>query len=112
MLSIVEDRRMFAVVETGGKQFCVEPGQTIRVERLPYEVGDLVALERVLAVGGEGKSAVGRPLVEGAKVIAQVIEQSRTRKIIVFKYHNKERLRRKRGHRQYYTRLRVERIEV
>ena len=103
---------MFAVIETGGKQYEVEQGQVLTVERLPYEVGDEVVLDRVLMVGENEKVIVGKPLVEGARIIAKVTEQGRHRKVIAFRYHNKERLRVKRGHRQHYTRLLIDRIEV
>jgi len=103
---------MFAIVETGGKQFEVQPGQALVVERLPYEVGDEVTLDRVLMVGEDDEITVGKPLVEGARVIATVAQQGRHRKVIAFRYHNKERLRVKRGHRQQFTRLLIDRIEV
>jgi large subunit ribosomal protein L21 len=103
---------MFAIVETGGKQFEVEPGQTLVVERLPYEVGDEVTLDRVLMVSDGEKTTVGKPLVEGARVIARVQAQGRHRKVTSFRYHNKERLRVKRGHRQHFTRLTIDRIEA
>jgi len=103
---------MFAVIETGGKQFHVEPGQTINVDRLPLEVGDTITLERVLMIGQDEQCMLGKPLVEGARVIAKVTGQGRTRKVVAFKYHNKERLRHKRGHRQQFTRLLIDRIEA
>jgi len=103
---------MFAVIETGGKQFQVEPGQTINVDRLPLEVGDMVTLERVLMIGQDEQCTLGKPLVEGARVIAKVAAQGRMRKVVAFKYHNKERLRHKRGHRQQFTRLLIDRIEA
>ena len=103
---------MFAIVETGGKQFEVEPGQAVIVERLPYEVGDEVTLDRVLMVSDGDRITVGKPLVEGARVIARVAAQGRHRKTLSFRYHNKERLRVKRGHRQYFTRLMIDRIEA
>jgi len=103
---------MFAVIETGGKQYQVEPGQSIIVERLPAEVGAEVTLDQVLMVGDEGNVTVGKPFVEGARVIARVSGQDRHRKVIVWKYVPKERIRTKRGHRQYFTRLTIDRIEV
>jgi large subunit ribosomal protein L21 len=103
---------MFAVIETGGHQFQVEPGQTIRVDRLQLEVGDMVTIERVLMIGQEQGFTVGKPLVEGARVIAKVTGQGRSKKVMAFKYHNKERLRHKHGHRQQFTRLLIDRIEA
>ena len=103
---------MYAVIETGGKQFQVEPGQELLVERLPFEVGDEVTLDRVLMVGDGEKVIVGKPVVEGARVVAKVAGQGRHRKVIAFRYIPKERLRVKRGHRQHFTRLLIDRIEV
>ncbi len=102
---------MYAVVQTGGKQLKVVEGQTVRVERLPGEPGQEVVLDRVLLVGGE-QTLVGTPWVPGARVVARVVEQGRARKVVVFKYKPKVRYRRKRGHRQPYTALRIERIEI
>jgi large subunit ribosomal protein L21 len=87
---------MYAVVETGGKQYRAAPGEFVDVERLPAEVGE--------------KVTVGRPNVEGAEVIATVMAQRRHRKVLYFHYVPKKRERKKHGHRQYYTRLRIEQI--
>jgi large subunit ribosomal protein L21 len=103
---------MFAVIETGGKQYNVQPGQTINVDRLPFEVGDTVTLEKVLMIGQEQQCTIGKPVVEGARVVARVLAQGRARKVTAFKYHNKERLRHKHGHRQEFTRLLIDRIEA
>ena len=104
---------MYAVVETGGKQYRVAPGQTVITERLPIEVGEKVTLERVLIVARDEEAVlVGKPVVEGAKVHATVVAQDRGPKIIVFKYKAKERYRNKTGHRQARTHLRIEEIEV
>lgn len=102
---------MYAIVECGGKQFRVAPGEVITVEKLPQEVGEAVLLDRVLLIGGE-KTVIGSPVVEGAKVSAKVIEQGKSQKIIVFHYKAKKNIRKRRGHRQPYTRLRVEAIEA
>ncbi len=102
---------MYAVVEAGGKQFRVFEGQTVRVERIPGEPGQEVTLDRVLMVSGE-QTLVGTPWIPGARVVARIVQQGRGRKILVFKYKPKVRYRRKRGHRQPYTDLRIERIEV
>ncbi|MEX0800315.1 MAG: 50S ribosomal protein L21 [Dehalococcoidia bacterium] len=101
---------IYAIVRTGGKQYRVEPDQLIDVDSLPAEVGSTVELSDVLLIGGNGDVHVGQPLVEGARVIAEVVEQGRDRKIIVFKYKAKTRYRRRRGHRQGYTRLAVRQI--
>jgi len=103
---------MYAVIETGGKQYRVEVGQTVDIERLKASVGDTVELDRVLMVGDGEKVRVGCPVVEDAKVLAKVVSHGRGRKVTVFKYRPKQRYRRKRGHRQNYTRLRIENIEA
>jgi large subunit ribosomal protein L21 len=101
---------MYAVVKTGGKQYRVSPGDTIEVEKLPHEVGDAVELDQVLLVVSGSGAKIGQPLVEGAKVKATVTRQAKGRKVIIFKYRSSSRYRRKKGHRQYYTRLRVDEI--
>ncbi len=101
---------MYAVVETGGKQYKVQPDETLQVERLPAEVGATVELDRVLLVGDGDAVEVGQPTVAGARVIAEVIAQEKGDKIIVFRYKRKVRYRRKTGHRQQLTRLRIKEI--
>ena len=102
---------MYAVVETGSKQYRVTPGMTIDVELLPAEAGSDVELERVLMIGGEGAEVrIGTPVVEGARVVATVAEHHRGEKVIVFKMRAKKRYRRKRGHRQELTRLTIKEI--
>src|SRR5260370_11387260 len=99
---------MYAIVETGGKQYRVKPGDTVAVERLTGEPGESLDLDRVLLVAGDGDQArVGSPGVDGAIVRAEVVEHIRGEKIIVFRYKSKVRYRRKTGHRQALTRLRV-----
>jgi large subunit ribosomal protein L21 len=99
---------MYAIVETGGKQYRVRPGDTIAVERLPGEVGETLDLERVLLVGGDGdETRLGTPALDGAVVRAEVLEHARGQKVIVFRYKSKVRYRRKTGHRQPLTRLRI-----
>lgn len=100
---------MYAIVRVGGRQYPAEVGKTIVVEKLPNQVGDEIELNEVLFVGGDEPS-VGLPLVDGALVKATVVEQFKGKKIIVFKYKPKARYRRKQGHRQHYTRLRIEDI--
>ena len=102
---------MFAILETGGKQYKVRPGDTLQVEKLPGEAGDTVELDRVLMVGDDDNVSLGRPLVDGAKVVAEVVGQGRGKKIIVFKYKAKVRYRRKTGHRQSLTTLRITEIQ-
>src|SRR5579864_3295330 len=100
---------MYAIVETGGKQYRVKAGDTIAVERLSGEPGDTLDLGRVLLVAGNGdrETRVGSPGVAGAVVRAEVVEHARGEKIIVFRYKSKVRYRRKTGHRQSLTRVRI-----
>ncbi len=102
---------MYAIVRTGGRQYRAEPGQEIDVERLPHEEGESIELADVLlVVPDDGEPVIGQPVVEGATVKATVVKQGRGRKIFVWKYIPKERYRRRRGHRQYFTRLRIDSI--
>jgi large subunit ribosomal protein L21 len=100
---------MYAIVETGGKQYRVKPGDTVAVERLSGQPGETLDLERVLLVAGNGDDSarVGSPGVAGAIVRAEVVEHFRGEKIIIFRYKSKVRYRRKTGHRQSLTRLRI-----
>ncbi len=102
---------MYAVVQTGGKQVRMTPGASVRVESLPGAVGDAVELDRVLLVGGEGDTRVGTPLVEGARVVGTITAQGRGPKLTVFKMKRRKGYRRKQGHRQNYTEIRVDKIE-
>ena len=97
----------YAIVQTGGKQYRVETGDTIRVESLPVHTGELIEVGEVLAVSQNGDITIGTPTVEGAKVRAQVMSQGRDKKIVIFKYKNKTRYRRKTGHRQTYTEIKI-----
>ena len=101
---------MYAILETGGKQYKVRPGDTLQVEKLPAESGETVELDRVLMLADGDTVKVGTPLVDGARVMAEVVDQSRGPKIIVFKYKAKVRYRRKTGHRQSLTTLRIKEI--
>ena len=103
------------MIRTGGKQYRVASGQVIKIERLDGEVGDTVAFEQVLMVGGEqaaGEPRIGSPLVEGARVTAEVLEQGKAPKVIVFKKKRRKNYRRRRGHRQLQTVLRIRDIAV
>ncbi len=102
---------MYAVIRTGGKQTRVTPGESIRVEKLEGSVGDNVELAEVLLIGGEGEARIGTPLVAGAKVIGTITAQGRHPKITIFKMKRRKGYRRKNGHRQAYTEVRVDRIE-
>ncbi len=100
----------YAIIETGGKQYRVQAGDTIEVESLPSEPGSTIELDRVLVLSEDDGVTVGRPQVDGARVIAEVQEHGRGKKIIVFKYKSKVRYQRKQGHRQAYTRLVIKEI--
>lgn len=101
---------MYAVVRTGGKQYRVEEGRAIKVERLPGEVGDVVELGDVLLMDAGSGITVGSPSVEGARVLGTIAEQGRAKKIIVFRYKAKTRYRKKTGHRQQFTKIVVDDI--
>lgn len=101
----------YAIVETGGKQYRVQAGETVRVEKLNLGEGETVVFDKVLAVGKDGQVTVGSPYVEGAKVSAKVAAQGKAPKIIVFKYKAKSNYRRKTGHRQPFTAVTIESIE-
>lgn len=103
---------MYAIIRSGGKQYRAEIGATIDVDRLPQEVGESIEISDVLLVADGEDTRIGQPLVDGALVRATVVEQFRGKKIIVYKYRQRTNYRRKQGHRQYYTRLRVEDIAL
>lgn len=98
----------YAVVKTGGKQYTVSAGQVLEVEKLDVEPGSVIELSEVLMVSDEGSVKTGRPVVEGARVVARVLAQDRDKKIVVFKYKPKKRYRRTHGHRSNLTELRVD----
>lgn len=103
---------MYAIIRTGGRQYRAEVGQTIDVEKLPYEVDQNLEITDVLLVGDGEKTLIGQPLVDGALVKATVVDQFRAKKVIVFKYRQRTNYLRKYGHRQSYTRLRIDDISV
>ncbi len=102
----------YAIIKTGGKQYRVKPGDELDVELLPNPVDSVAEFVEVLALSDGGEVTIGAPLVEGAKVTAQVLSHYKDKKLMVFKYKAKTRYRRKRGHRQTYTRLRIQDIEL
>ncbi len=103
---------MYAIVESGGKQYKAVPGGTIEIDRLHFDEGTTIDLDQVLLITDGEDVQVGTPTVKNAKVKATVLEHFKGRKIIVFKYKPRVRYRRKRGHRQQYTRLFVEDILI
>jgi len=102
--------KLYAIVASGGKQYRVRPGQVINTELLPAEKGQQVELQPVLMISDGNEVVIGSPQVEGARVLATCLEQGKSRKVIVFRYKNKVRSRRKTGHRQPYTRLLIKQI--
>ena len=102
----------YAVFKTGGKQYRVKPGDILDVEKLPNEVDSVAEFGEVLVISDDGQLTVGSPYVPGASVLAQVQSHYKDKKLIVFKYKAKTRYRRKRGHRQTYTRLLIQDIRV
>ncbi|MFP4169283.1 MAG: 50S ribosomal protein L21 [Desulfonatronovibrionaceae bacterium] len=103
---------MFAIVETGGKQYKVREGDQLKVEKLSAEPGEEISLDRVICLGGDEEVQLGRPYVENAKVKCDVLEQSKDRKVLVFKHKRRKDYRRTRGHRQCFTRLKVKAIQA
>ena len=103
---------MYAIIQTGGKQYRVSPGDMLRVERLPGERGDEVTLDQVLLVADGQDIRVGQPLVADAKVTGQILRQGKAKKILVFKKKRRKNYRRRQGHRQLYTALQIQDILV
>lgn len=103
---------MYAIIRTGGRQYRAEVGAMLDVEKLPYDVDHKLEITDVLLVGDGDNTVVGQPTVEGAKVKTTVIDQFRGEKIMVFHYRQRTNLRKWAGHRQYYTRLRIDEISV
>ncbi|MGH4118827.1 50S ribosomal protein L21 [Clostridium sp.] len=103
---------MYAVLLTGGKQYRVQEGDVLFVEKLDLEVETTVEFDQILAVGKEDGLVVGKPVVEGAKVVAKVLAQGKARKIVVFKFKRKLDYRKKQGHRQAYTKIQIDKIEA
>ncbi|MGL4721986.1 MAG: 50S ribosomal protein L21 [Desulfovibrionaceae bacterium] len=101
---------MYAIVQTGGKQIKVEEGKKIFVEKLDGDVGTEVILEHVLMVGGSSLT-VGSPYVDGAKVFAEILEQGKCKKVVIFKKKRRQGYRRKQGHRQLFTALKIKSIQ-
>lgn len=103
---------MYAVVATGGKQYKVEAGEILRVEKLQGDVGAQVAFDEVLLLADGENVKVGQPMVQGATVKGHIVEQGKNKKILVFKYKRRKRYRRKQGHRQLYTAIQIDAIEA
>ena len=101
---------MYAVVESGGKQYRVEEGDTLKVEKLPGEVGQEIAFDNVLLFSDGENVKIGQPVLSDVAVSGHIVEQGKAAKIIVFKYKRRKRFRRKQGHRQQYTAIKIDKI--
>ena len=101
---------MYAVVATGGKQYRVQEGEILRIEKIPGEVGAAVSFDQVLMYSDGENIAIGQPVLENAVVKGHIVEQGKGKKIIVFKYKRRKRYRRKQGHRQQFTAVKIDRI--
>lgn len=108
-----ENSHMYAVIETGGKQYRANVGDKFRVEKLPGETSTEIIFDKVLAVGGDDTEArFGNPYITGARVTAEIVKQARADKVLVFKYKSKKNIRKMRGHRQYFTEVVIRNIEA
>lgn len=103
---------MFAVVRTGGKQYKVKEGDIIKIEKLVGEEGDLIELEEVLLIGDAPETTIGQPLVPNAKVVGSIINQGKSKKVVIFKAKRRKGYQKKQGHRQMYTSLKINQIIV
>jgi large subunit ribosomal protein L21 len=103
---------MYAVVNTGGKQYKVQKGETLRIEKIPGEVGSSVTFDKVLMLADGENIRVGQPILENVAVQAHIVEQDKAKKILIFKYKRRKRYRRKNGHRQPFTAIRIDGIEA
>lgn len=108
----MKEVKVFAIIETGGKQYLVKEGDTLKIEKLPYDEGSEVVFDKVLLLKNEEGEKVGTPYVEGVKVIGKVLKQMKDKKIKVFTYHAKTTHKRMLGHRQRKTVVKIERIEL
>ncbi|NNL42772.1 MAG: 50S ribosomal protein L21 [Desulfobacterales bacterium] len=102
---------MYAIVDSGGKQYKVEEGDILKVEKLSGEVGDKISFDKILMFSDGKKVNIGTPLLEDVTVNGHIVEQGKTKKIIVFKYKRRKRYRRKQGHRQQFTAVKIDRIK-
>lgn len=104
----------FTVIKTGGKQYKVKKGDTLKIEKLAQDMGKLIEFDKVLLVsdGTEKGTKIGQPYIEGAKVTAEILEQGRAKKVTIIKYKRKTRYRRKRGHRQPFTKVKIKDISI
>jgi len=103
---------MYAIVNTGGKQYKIHQGDVLRVEKIPGEIGSSVSFDKVLMFSDGKNVSIGQPLLDNVAVKGHIIEQGKAKKIIVFKYKRRKRYRRKQGHRQQYTAIKIDSIEA
>ena len=103
---------MYAIIETGGKQFKVSEGDVVYIEKLDVNENDAIKFDRVLVCGDEGEVKIGTPYVDGASVEAKVVKNGKGRKIMIFKYNAKKNYRKRQGHRQPYTKGQIEKIHA
>ena len=103
---------MYAVIKTGGKQYRVAQGDEVKLEKLTGNVGDTVTFEQVLMASDGENVRLGEPCLENSKVVGRIVRQARNRKVVVFKFKRRKGYRKKRGHRQYYTLVKIENIEA
>lgn len=103
---------MYAIIETGGKQYRVAEGQLLKVEKLDVEAGQSIDFDRVLVVGEGEQIRVGAPLVAGAKVIAEVVKHGRLGKIRIIKFRRRKHHMKRQGHRQYFTEVKITKVEA
>ncbi len=103
---------MFAVIETGGKQYRVQEGDIVFVEKLGLVEGESYTFDKVLAVFADDGVKVGKPYVEGAEVAATTVKEGRSKKVVVYKYKSKKGYHKKQGHRQYFTKLKIDSIKA
>ena len=103
---------MYAVVESGGKQYKVQEGEILRIEKISGDVGSPVTFDKVLMFSDGNKVDIGKPLLKKATVNGHIVQQAKTKKVIVFKYKRRKRYRRKQGHRQHYTAIQIDKINA
>ncbi|MFN2288051.1 MAG: 50S ribosomal protein L21 [Chromatocurvus sp.] len=101
---------MYAVIESGGKQHRVAEGERLKLEKIEAATGDIIEFDRVLMLGGDGDVKIGRPLVEGSKVTAEVVTQGRHKKVKIVKFNRRKHYRNETGHRQWYTEVKIKDI--
>ena len=113
MISYLEGvKYMYAIVNTGGKQYKIQQGDILRVEKIPGEVGSSVSFDKVLMFSDGENVSIGRPVLDNVTVKGHIVEQGKAKKIIVFKYKRRKRYRRKQGHRQRYTAIKIDSIQA